>query len=85
MSPETCQEVPVWEPADLRRHLTEESEFFVRPAATYRAYADAKGRGDFGDSPQTQSLRIAAEAGARLYGALAEWAEWATTVPPANF
>jgi DNA-binding PadR family transcriptional regulator len=72
------------EPADLRRHLTEEAEFFAKTAATYRAYADAKERGDFGDSPQTQSLRLAAEAGARLYGALAEWAEWAKTVPPAK-
>jgi DNA-binding PadR family transcriptional regulator len=72
------------EPEDLRRHLTEEAQFFANTAASYRQYADAKGRGDFGDSRQTQSLRVAAEAGARLYGALAEWAEWAKTVPPAK-
>lgn len=36
----------------------------------------------FGDSAQTQSMRIAIEAGVRLYQALADWAAWAQTVPP---
>jgi hypothetical protein len=30
------------------------------------------------------SLRVAIEAGIRLYEALADWAEWAQTVPPAG-
>ncbi|HEY3732983.1 MAG TPA: PadR family transcriptional regulator [Streptosporangiaceae bacterium] len=34
-------------------------------------------------SPQAQSLRVASEAGARLFQALASWADWARTVPPA--
>jgi hypothetical protein len=43
----------------------------------------AKDRGDFGNSPQTQSMRVAIEAGVRIYSALADWADWAQTVPPA--
>jgi hypothetical protein len=43
------------------------------------APADAKDRGEYGDSPQTRSLRIAAEAGARLNQAIAEWVIWAKT------
>jgi hypothetical protein len=41
----------------------------------------AKDRGDFGDSPQTQSLRIAVEAGVRVTEALGEWADWAKSAP----
>ncbi|MBB5777821.1 PadR family transcriptional regulator [Nonomuraea jabiensis] len=69
------------EPAELRRHLDEEAAFFAREAARYRAYAEAKDRGEFGDGPQTRSLRIAAEAGVRLHQALADWAEWAKNSP----
>jgi DNA-binding PadR family transcriptional regulator len=72
------------DPADLRRHLEREAEFFARAAADYRGYAVAKDRGDFGSGPQTQSLRIAAEAGIRLYQALADWAEWAKDQPLAT-
>lgn len=72
------------EPEDLQRHLTQEAQFFAEAAARYQAYAAAKDRGEFGVSPQTQSLRVAIEAGVRLYQALAEWAEWAKTVPPAG-
>jgi hypothetical protein len=70
------------EPGDLRRHLDDEARFFAESAERYRAYAQAKDRGDFGDSPQTRSMRITIEAAVRLYQALADWAEWAKTVPP---
>ncbi|WP_206305789.1 hypothetical protein [Actinacidiphila soli] len=52
-------------------------------SAKKRSYADAKDRGEQGDSPQTKSLRVAIEAGVRFYQALADWAVWAKTVPPA--
>ncbi|MEV6109828.1 PadR family transcriptional regulator [Streptomyces sp. NPDC051940] len=71
------------EPEDLRRHLEQEARFFSAAAEQYRTYAAAKDRGDFGDSAQTQSMRVAIEAGVRLYQALADWAQWAQTVPPA--
>jgi len=66
-------------PAELAAHLGREAEYFRGLAAQYRELADAKDRGEFGDSPQTQSLRIAVEAGVRLNEALAGWAEWAST------
>ena len=69
---------------DLRRHLESEARFYSELAERYRQYAAAKDRGDFGYSPQTQSMRVTVEAGIRLYSALAEWAEWAQTVPPAK-
>ena len=53
-------------------------------AAKYRELADAKDRGDYGYSPQTQSLRIAVEAGIRIGQALGDWADWAKTTPPAT-
>lgn len=69
-------------PADeLRRHLAHEAEYYRRSADYYRSIAAAKDRGEFGDSPATRSIRIAAEAGIRLHQALAEWAEWAQTCP----
>jgi hypothetical protein len=68
---------------DLRRHLDAEARFFAESAARYRAYAEAKDRGECGDSPQTRSMRITIEAALRLYQALTDWAEWAKTVPPA--
>jgi DNA-binding PadR family transcriptional regulator len=64
-------------PEELAGHLAREHEFFVTTAATLRELAGAKDRGEFGNSPQTRSLRMAAEAGIRLYEALASWAEWA--------
>ncbi|MFG3013518.1 hypothetical protein ACGFZB_24220 [Streptomyces cinerochromogenes] len=72
------------EPEELQRHLAQEARFFTAMAEQYRAYAAAKDRGDFGDSAQTLSTRVAVEAGVRLYQALADWAEWARTVPPAT-
>jgi DNA-binding PadR family transcriptional regulator len=71
------------DPEDLQRHLAQEAQFFTAAAEQYRTYAAAKDRGDFGDSAQTQSMRVAIEAGVRLYEALADWAAWAQTVPPA--
>jgi DNA-binding PadR family transcriptional regulator len=66
-------------PEELSEHLANEAKYYESLAATYRGIAEAKDRGDYGDGPQTQSLRIAAEAGARLHQALAEWATWAQT------
>jgi DNA-binding PadR family transcriptional regulator len=64
-------------PEQLEHYLRKEADYYERMATMYRAVADAKDRGEYGDSPQTRSLRIAAEAGARLNQALAEWASWA--------
>lgn len=72
------------EPGDLEAHLERERRHFAEQSALYQALADAKARGDYGHSPQTQALRVAAEAGARMYQALADWAAWAGTVPPAR-
>jgi DNA-binding PadR family transcriptional regulator len=71
------------EPDALREHLRREQRFFAETAAMARTYAAAKDRGDFGDSMQTKSMRVAVEAAIRMYQALADWAEWAQTVPPA--
>jgi DNA-binding PadR family transcriptional regulator len=75
------------DPAELAAHLERERQFFAASAEGLRELAIAKDRGDFGSSPQTQSLRVTAEAGIRLYEALATWAEWAanhTTEPAAQ-
>lgn len=64
-------------PEQLAEHLDREAAHYREVAATYRAVGAAKDRGDYGHSPQTRSLRIAAEAGARINDALADWAEWA--------
>jgi DNA-binding PadR family transcriptional regulator len=64
-------------PEELTQHLAREAEYYDTLAATYRDVAQAKDRGEYGDSPQTRSLRIAAEAGIRLADALAGWARWA--------
>jgi DNA-binding PadR family transcriptional regulator len=69
---------------DLHRHLQAEARYYRDLAQQYREYAARKDRGEFGYSPQTQSMRVTIEAGIRLYSALAEWAEWAQTVPPAT-
>ncbi|MET9027412.1 helix-turn-helix transcriptional regulator [Nocardia sp. NPDC004168] len=66
---------------ELEAHLTREARFYREKAEIYREYANAKDRGDFGDSPQTRSMRVTVEAAVRLYDALAEWAEWAKTAP----
>ncbi len=68
-------------PEELADHLDREAEYFHHAAAQYRALAVAKDRGDFGHSPQTQSLRIAAEAGIRITETLANWAIWAKEAP----
>jgi DNA-binding PadR family transcriptional regulator len=68
---------------DLQAHLRREQEFFSQVADMARGYAAAKDRGDFGTAPQTRSMRVAVEAAVRIYQALAGWAEWAQTVPPA--
>jgi DNA-binding PadR family transcriptional regulator len=64
-------------PGELSAHLEKEREFFGTTAQALRELAASKDRGDFGDSPQTKSLRIAAEAGIRVYEALESWADWA--------
>jgi DNA-binding PadR family transcriptional regulator len=64
-------------PEQLRAHLDAEAEHYERLATMYRQVADAKDRGDFGDGPQTRSLRLTVEAGIRLSEALNEWAVWA--------
>ncbi|GIH16265.1 PadR family transcriptional regulator [Rugosimonospora africana] len=67
------------EPDDLARHLAREAEFYTEQAAIYRAYAERKDAGEFGSTPQVQSMRITIEGGVRVYEALAEWARWAAT------
>jgi DNA-binding PadR family transcriptional regulator len=71
------------DPTDLQSHLEREQRYFAETAALARRYAAAKDRGDYGTAPQVRSMRVAAEAAIRVYTALAEWAEWAQTVPPA--
>ncbi len=61
----------------LSAYLEGEAAYYQGLADSYRKLAAAKDRGDYGDSPQTGSLRIAAEAGIRLNDALQKWAEWA--------
>jgi hypothetical protein len=68
-------------PAELAGHLEREAAYYSALAAQYRELAAAKDRGDFGQSPQTQSLRIAVEAGIGISQALADWAEWAKAAP----
>jgi DNA-binding PadR family transcriptional regulator len=65
------------DPDDLARHLDQEARFYAEKAAAYRSYAQRKDAGEFGTSPQVQSMRITIEGGIRLYDALAEWARWA--------
>jgi DNA-binding PadR family transcriptional regulator len=64
-------------PAELADHLDREAAYFHALARRYRDLAEAKDRGDYGDSPQTQSLRVAVEASARINEALGGWADWA--------
>jgi hypothetical protein len=71
-------------PAELAAHLDSEAEYFHSLARKYRELASAKDRGEYGDSPQTHSVRIAVEAGVRINEALGGWADWARTLPPAQ-
>ena len=69
-------------PEELAAHLEKEAAFYSDLAAKYRALAAAKDRGEYGDSPQTRSIRIAAEAGIRLNDALGDWATWSVSHQP---
>jgi DNA-binding PadR family transcriptional regulator len=64
-------------PEELAGHLDREAAYFHGLAAKLREIADAKDRGEYGHTPQTESLRIAAEAGIRITDGLGDWAEWA--------
>ena len=44
----------------------------------FQGLAPAGGRGDYGHTPQTESLRTALEASIRINEALGGWADWAT-------
>jgi len=65
------------EPDELSAHLAAEERFYAEQARALRELTEAKDRGEYGVSPQTQSIRVAAEAGVRLFQALADWAAWA--------
>ncbi|PRY01551.1 PadR family transcriptional regulator [Allonocardiopsis opalescens] len=69
-------------PGDLTGHLGREARYYREQADKYRELAAAKDRGDYGDSPRTHAMRITVEAAVRLFGALADWAEWAQTATP---
>lgn len=69
---------------ELQAHLEAEARYYRELADQYTDYAARKDRGEFGYSEQTQSMRVTIEAGIRLYTALADWADWAQTVPPAK-
>jgi DNA-binding PadR family transcriptional regulator len=68
-------------PEELAVHLDAEAAYFTELARRYQELVAAKDRGEYGDSPQTRSLRVAAEAGRRLYDALGQWASWAKDAP----
>ncbi len=69
-------------PDELTAHLEKEAAFYHGLAQKYRELAAAKDRGEYGDSQQTKSIRIAAEAGVRLHQALGDWATWAESHQP---
>jgi DNA-binding PadR family transcriptional regulator len=69
-------------PDELAVHLEKEAAFYYDLAQKYRELAAAKDRGEYGDSPQSESIRIAAEAGVRLHQALGDWATWAESHQP---
>jgi DNA-binding PadR family transcriptional regulator len=69
-------------PEELAAHLEKEAAFYHELAEKYRAIAAAKDRGEYGENPQTKSIRIAAEAGVRLHQALGDWATWAESHQP---
>jgi hypothetical protein len=64
-------------PQELAAHLDREAAYFHDLAARLRELAAAKDRGEYGHSPQTQSLRVAVEAGIRINEQLGDWAVWA--------
>ena len=64
-------------PDELADHLDREAARWRETARQYRCAADAADRGELGDGPQIRSMRVTVEAGARLFEALAGWAEWA--------
>jgi DNA-binding PadR family transcriptional regulator len=64
-------------PEELAAHLDREAAYFRDLAAKLRDLAGAKDRGEYGHSPQTQSLRGTVEAGIRINEALEGWAAWA--------
>jgi hypothetical protein len=64
-------------PDELAAHLDREAAYFHGLAARLRDLAGAKDRGEYGRSPQTQSLRVTVEAGIRINQQLGDWAEWA--------
>lgn len=66
---------------EIAVNVRREAERYDAVAEMYRELAAAKDRGDYGDSAQTKSLRIAAEPGIRLSEALAAWARWARSRP----
>ncbi|MGW4769019.1 hypothetical protein ACWEO2_13380 [Nocardia sp. NPDC004278] len=72
------------DPDKLAEYLDREATYYRSLADYYREIAAAKDRGDYRTGPQTQSIRIAAEAGIRLTDALGEWAEWTRCHPPAS-
>lgn len=69
------------DPAELAAHLEREAAFYTERAAFYRDYARRKDAGEFGTGPRVQAMRVTIEGGIRVYQALAEWAEWAGSVP----
>ncbi len=72
------------DPADLREHLAAEPAYYRQAAAGFEQFAANKDSGVYGDSPQVKSMRVTIEAGIKLYAALADWSDWAQTVPPAD-
>lgn len=74
-------------PAELAAHLDREAAYFRALAAKCRELTDAKDRGEFGHSPQTQSLRIACRSrhrdqpGAGRAGRLGQGHTTSRTVP----
>jgi DNA-binding PadR family transcriptional regulator len=70
------------EPEQLRERLAEEQAFYESMAATLRAFAESKDRGEWGDSQPTRAARMAIEAGLRVNEAMAAWATWALEHDP---
>lgn len=66
----------------LAAHLERKAAFDHDFAAKYRALAAATDRGEYGDSPQTKSIRIAAVGGLRINKALGDWSRWAFNHEP---
>lgn len=64
------------QPEELHEVLAGEAEYYRSMAQIYEQLAEAKDRGDFGISTQTQAIRLTVDAAVRLYSALADWAVW---------